>query len=143
MLRFDLTVRGQTAVTNTLRTAAAKAPKETQEVTYRWAQNVRAKLKATPYPPKRAGQKYIRTGRLASSWRVDRRARSVVIANSATQKGRTYPRFVVGDDKGSGQAWFHKGRWWKARQVIDEERPALNRDMRQMLNRLLKVRGGV
>ena len=108
MLRFELTIIGQNAVTNRLRTAAAKAPGAVGDATYRWAQDVRGKLKSTPYPPKRPGQRYVRTGRLANSWRAERVSQSrTVITNSAAYSG-----YVVGNSRGERQAWFHRGRWW-------------------------------
>jgi hypothetical protein len=132
VLRFELTVRGANAVANRLRTAAARAGPEVQEASYRWAQETRGALKSTPYPAKRP-QRYVRTGRLASSWAVDRRGRGdVVISNS-----RDYARYVVGDHKGDSQAWMHRGRWWTARSVIDAERPKLRAAIIEQVNRLL------
>ena len=136
MLRFELTVRGQSSVANELRTAAAKAPKEMQEATYRWAQTVRAALKAKPYPAKRPGQKYVRTGRLANSWAVERQGKGVVIVNRAEGRSGPYSRFVIGDAKGAGQAWMHRGRWWTGRGVVDEYREALRDDIISELDRL-------
>lgn len=136
MLRFELTVRGQSAVANELRTAAAKAPKATQEATYQWAQRVRAALKARPYPSKRQGQTYVRTGRLASSWAVERQGKGVVITNRASGRSGPYSRFVVGDGKGAGQAWMHRGRWWTGRSVIDQYREELRDDIVAELDRL-------
>ncbi len=136
MLRFELTVRGQSAVANELRTAAAKAPKATQDATYRWAQMVRSVLKSTPYPSKRPGQKYQRTGRLANSWAVERQGKGVVITNRASGRSGPYSRFVVGDGKGAGQAWIHRGRWWTGRGVIDQHREALRYDIIAELDKL-------
>ena len=137
MLHFEIQVYGQKAVANELRGAAAKAPGAMQEATYRWAQTVRAALKAEPYPAKRPGQKYVRTGRMASSWRVDRRGKGVVISNSARGKsGQFYAGHVVGNAKGERQAWMHRGRWYLGKNVIDRHRPALKRDVVAELNRL-------
>ena len=138
MLRFELTVRGQSAVANELRTAAAKAPKATQEATYQWAQRVRAALKARPYPSKRQGQTYVRTGRLASSWAVERQGKGVVITNRASGRSGPYSRFVVGDGKGAGQAWMHRGRWWLGRNVLMESAPELETAAKREIDRLLK-----
>lgn len=126
---FSMKVTGSTRVANNMRTRAANA-KNTYPITYAWAQKVRAKLKSKPYPPKRMGQKYIRTGQLANRWKVAYAGKnSVSIVNEAEQRGRKYATYVVGDSKGSGQAWMHKGRWWLARPVIDDEIPELKDDI--------------
>ena len=130
MIRFQLIIIGQNAVTNKLRTTAAKAPHAMGDITYRWAQGVRAKLKSTPYPPKRPGQRYVRTGRLANSWSAVRMSQSTVrIANSAPYSG-----YVVGKK----QAWFHRGRWWTAQSVIVENRPELRAAVIKELDKMLK-----
>lgn len=130
MIRFQLIIIGQNAVTNKLRTTAAKAPHAMGDITYRWAQGVRAKLKSTPYPPKRPGQRYVRTGRLANSWSAVRMSQSTVrIANSAGYSG-----YVVGKK----QAWFHRGRWWTAQSVIAENRPELRAAVIKELDKMLK-----
>ena len=130
MLRFELTITGQNAVTNRLRTAAAKAPAAVGDATYRWAQDVRGKLKSTPYPPKRPGQRYVRTGRLANSWRAERRGKGrALIANSAGYSG-----YVVGKK----QAWMHRGRWWLGRTVLMESAPELEAAAIREIDKLLK-----
>ena len=77
MLRFQLVITGNDELLARLRSASAKAPGVMDEISYRWAQNVRAKLKSTPYPPKRPGQRYVRTGRLANSWRAERKGKGL------------------------------------------------------------------
>lgn len=79
---------------------------------YKWLQGLRARLKAKPYPPKTPIQTYVRTGKLASSWGVTGQS----ITNSAG-----YSEWVVGDN----QAKVHKGRWWTAREVVEEETAGL------------------
>lgn len=142
MIRFELAVIGQNAVQNALRTTAAQAPKRMGDITYRWAQGVRATLKSTPYPAKRPGQKYVRTGQLANRWAVERRSQSqIVIVNRAQHKGRGYSRFVVGDSQGEGQAWFHRGRWWTGRSVVQDARPELRAAINKELSQMLRARG--
>ena len=134
MLRFELTIIGQNAVTNRLRTAAAKAPGAVGDATYRWAQDVRGKLKSTPYPPKRPGQRYVRTGRLANSWRVERASLGrVLITNSAQYSG-----WVVGGGPHNRQARVHVGRWWKGENVVRESLPNLTRTIVNEMDRVLK-----
>lgn len=130
MLRFELTITGDQEVISRLRTAAAKGPSAFDEVSYRFAQNMRAKLKSTPYPAKRPGQRYVRTGRLANSWRAERLGQGrALIANSAGYSG-----YVVGKK----QAWFHRGRWWTARSVIEQSAPELKAAALKELDKLLK-----
>lgn len=134
MIRLELTIIGNDELIAKLRNAATKAPRVMDEATYRWGQSVRAKLKSTPYPPKRPNQRYVRTGRLANSWRAERVSQSrTVITNSAAYSG-----YVVGNSRGERQAWFHRGRWWRARDVIAESRPELKASVLREMDRLLK-----
>ena len=130
MLRFQLVITGNDALLARLRSASAKAPGVMDEISYRWAQNVRAKLKSTPYPPKRPGQRYVRTGRLANSWRAERKGRGrALIANSAPYSG-----YVVGKK----QAYMHRGRWWLGRTVLMESAPELEAAAIREIDKLLK-----
>ena len=83
---------------------------------YKWFQHIRAKLKGKPYPAKRPGQKYVRTGNLANRWAVEEGAGSWFVRNTAP-----YADEVVGDR----QSEYFKGRWWTARDVVDQETPFL------------------
>ena len=130
MLRFQLVITGNDELLARLRSASAKAPGVMDEISYRWAQNVRAKLKSTPYPPKRPGQRYVRTGRLANSWRAERKGKGRAgIINSASYSG-----YVVGKK----QAWMHRGRWWLGRNVLMESAPELETAAKREIDRLLK-----
>lgn len=129
MSDFSLEIQGFNRVENKLRHLASNLPHISQEVIYKWAQGTRAILKSTPYPPKRPNQKYKRTGRLASSWRAARTTTGATIENRAAFRGRGYSRYVVGDGKGERQAWMHKGRWWKGRDVINKETPELTKEL--------------
>ena len=130
MLRFQLVITGNDELLARLRSASAKAPGVMDEISYRWAQNVRAKLKSTPYPPKRPGQRYVRTGLLANSWRAERKGKGrAVIINSASYSG-----YVVGKK----QAWMHRGRWWLGRNVLMESAPELETAAKREIDRLLK-----
>lgn len=121
MSNISMEVRGTNRVRNKLRTAAAKLPDRTEKVVGAWARQTRAFLKSTPYPAKRPGQSYVRTGTLANSWRA-RRVKDGVwnIENSAEYSG-----FVVGEN----QAWMHEGRWWKARDKMQERIPLLTKQL--------------
>lgn len=120
---FSFEVRGTNRVANKLRTLAAQMPTITNKSLYQWADDTRKELKGTKYPPKRPGQKYKRTGRLANSWKVDRAQKKVDIINTASSKGKKYAGYVIGDN----QAWMHKNRWWRASDVIKKQIPALTK----------------
>ena len=121
MIRFDLTVRGDQAVRNELRAAAASMPRRVANATYDWGQSrVVSQLTVKGYPPKRPGQRYKRTYRLQGGWQAKPTGNGVMISNR-----QPYAGYVVGDAKGQRQAWMHKGRWYVARTIIDGERPRL------------------
>lgn len=133
MIRFQLTIRGNDEIVAQLRAAASKSPRQMDDALYRWAQGVRGKLKSTPYPPKRPNQRYVRTGRLASSWRAERLGNGrVLIANSAPYSG-----YVVGGGARNRQAWMHSGRWWRGQDVIIENLPELGHNIVKELDKLL------
>lgn len=134
MIHFELRVSGQTAVQNALRTAAATGRKRMVNVTYQWAeQNVMAQFRRA-YPPPRPGQTYRRTGNLGRGWAIRINQGSVTIHNAMPYAG-----YVVGDAKGAGQAWMHRGRWWVARDAIDEARPLLKAMVIDELNHMFAL----
>lgn len=61
------------------------------------------------YPSRRAGQRYVRTGRLGRGWsQTDRRFVVQGNAKRAVLRNMTpYARYVQGEQI----AWMHKGRW--------------------------------
>jgi|WetSurSiteA1Bulk_404760.scaffolds.fasta_scaffold35497_2 hypothetical protein len=75
------------------------------------------------YPPPRPNQKYIRTFNLRDSWEIlHYQERGYRIRNAARKPGGGYyPTYVVGDSYGKRQAWMHVGRWFVARDVVEEE----------------------
>ena len=121
-IRYDF--KDYNRVANKWRPYAAQMPKQLNPIIGLWARGTRAKLKSTPYPPKRAGQRYVRTGNLANRWAAVQIGRGWSITNSAKYAG-----YVVGRPDGKGQAWMHKGRWWKSADVIKAELPALRQEM--------------
>lgn len=115
MARYEQTIIGYNRLQNKFRRIAADNPEIGDEPIREFAQDARGDLKAEPYPPKRQGQRYIRTGQLANRWKtVKEREGQYSIVNEASNKGRFYASFVVGQK----QAWMHKGRWWKAKDVV-------------------------
>lgn len=124
---FSVTVRGVNRIRNALRSLAAMDRTVLEPELRAWAQRVRRLLKSKPYPSKRAGQRYARTGRLANSWGVEQgKSGEVSIRNSAA-----YATWVVGDK----QAWMHAGRWWQARPTIEDEIPELTREISEKIRR--------
>lgn len=145
----SVSIAGYNRLQNGLRRLASDLDKELDPVVGRWSQETRGKLKSTPYPPKRPGQRYIRTGRLANSWRSRKKKDSqYVIENMAAgPRGKLYATYVVGGPLGNAvrefaQAWMHKGRWWMAKDVIDEELPRLRTAMIQRIVHIWEDRGG-
>lgn len=127
-------VRGTNRVRNQLRAIAAFYPRKVDRVARRDMQRIRRKLKAKPYPAKRPGQTYRRTGLLANKWAVKKDRPGVwSIVNDASRGGQLYPGYVVGDN----QAWMHKNRWWIASDEIEKEMPEFTRNLSQELDREL------
>lgn len=126
---ISVTVRGNNRVANHLRTVATSAPKAFDNVMYRQMQGWRSDLKAEPYPPRRPNQTYIRTGRLANSWGVQKQsAGKYRIVNTAPYAG-----YVVG---ARSQAWMHKERWWTVEEILSERQR--RRDLTEALTKALK-----
>lgn len=121
MLHFEIQVYGARAVANELRTAAAGMQRRVTNATYAWAQSrVVSQLSVMTYPPKRPGQRYVRTYRLRNGWTVTAKGKGVTIANRMPYAG-----YVMGDARGQRQAWMHRGRWPLVKTIIDKERPRL------------------
>lgn len=127
-MTFSIEFKGINRVSNALRKLAALDKTILDPVGKRWAQGVTKKLKGKAYPPRRPGQTYVRTGRLANSWAVDALGAGVWSITNRTD----YGVFVVGDE----QAAVHKGRWWQARPTIQEEIPQLTRDLSDEIERV-------
>jgi hypothetical protein len=72
---------------------------------------------------RRAPGRYQRTGLLGRSWYIEdtKDRKGYTIRNDAARKGRPYARYVVGDAFGNGQAWMHKNRWQRLRDVTENE----------------------
>lgn len=86
----------------------------------------RAKRVMEAYPAERPGQRYTRTGKLFSGWRINKLGN-----NKGYSLGniRDYGKFVVGDAYGTSQAWMHKGRWPLFRAVTEKELEALPKEL--------------
>ena len=67
-------------------------------------------------------QRYKRTFKLKRGWRVMRKGPTgYTILNHASFRGRGYTKYVVGDAKGSQQAYMHAGRWKILRWEVEAE----------------------
>ena len=122
---IEVEVRGVNRVMNAFRPLLALKYRVFEPIIYRWAQKMRATLKGTPYPPKRPMQTYVRTGRLANSWGVIHKGPGLYIIRNSTN----YGGYVVGDNRGEGQAWMHIDRWWIARPIVEAGMPQLRADI--------------
>jgi len=132
MPALSLEIKGYNRVANNLRRLASDLEKELDAPIDAFAKYARQKLRSTPYPPKRPMQKYVRTGRLANSWRVRKLKDSQysIDNNAAGPRGQLYATYVVGGPQGNdvsafSQAWMHRGRWWLSRDVLQDEAPRL------------------
>ena len=100
----------------------AKRAKDPSDAMRAWAQATYTELKGEAYPPERPAQKYVRTGTLRDSWTWHRQGNNAIrIENTAQQRGKYYPVYVVGDAAGHRQAWMHVGRWWTARRKVEQQ----------------------
>ena len=131
-----ITFLGFNRLMNSLRSIAASNPEIGDEPVRQFSQEMRLTLKKTKYPAKLPDQKYVRTGRLANSWKVQGQgppARYEVINTARNPKsGRLYAGWVVGVN----QAPIHKGRWWIAVEVVKEHSPKLVKMLNDIYSKL-------
>ena len=119
---ISLKVVGATRVANKLRSLVSQNDKIFGPVIEDYAKNLRKTLRTKKYPPKIAGQKYVRTGRLGSSYSA-RKVKPLIweIGNSAK-----YAKYVVNEGT---QAGIHAGRWYTIQSVERKMRPELTRNL--------------
>ena len=110
-----------------LQKMADKFPGIVEKETHEWLKEQRGVLKSTPYPPKRAGQKYVRTGRLPSSYAVRR-----IGSRWGIENRRPGSKWVVGRT----QARIHQNRWYKAINVIKRGLSGLRNRIRTRIKAL-------
>jgi len=132
MPQYNVSINGVNRVRNDLRKLVSLNKTTIDPVIKSWAQTQRKSLKR-PYPPPRAGQTYVRTGRLGNSFAVvPIRSAHYEITNTAP-----YSSYVIGDDSGPlRQAWMHSGRWFQMSKEIEKELPALRADIERALSSL-------
>ena len=129
-MSFSLEVSGVNRVANKFRAAAANTPTLTDGIIYRWSQEQRARLKREPYPSRLGHFKHVRTGNLSNRFKIERvRVGMVRIENTAP-----YAQYVIGDKQRNHPSFK---RWWLAKDIINEEVPALVDELRtEMVNQL-------
>lgn len=127
-MTFSYEMRGSNRVGNALRKLASLNKNVIDPIGRKWAQGVRGKLKSKPAPAKRPLQTYIRTGELANKWAVENQG----LGKWAIVNRKEASPFVIGEK----QAWFHAGRWWQAKPTIEEEIPALTKDLSDEIERI-------
>ncbi len=138
MSEFRLKIVGANRVGNKLRRLASFHKERLNPTGKKWAQAKSKQLRQKPYPPKVPNQKYKRTGRLGRSWRaMNPRPGVWTILNKANQGRGEYAHFVVGNKVGDGQAFMHRGRWWKAREIIEEDTPTLTQALSEEINKII------
>lgn len=85
-----------------------------------FGKQARGRLKSEPYPPRRAGQTYVRTGLLANAWSYS----PIKMMQHSLLNSAPYSAAVVGS---FSQSWVHRGRWWMALPVVARDVPKLLR----------------
>lgn len=140
---------GYKRVRNDLRKLASEYRREIDETIKDWTKSKRARLKSYGYPPqtnkpqpfKTEKQRrfffwalregiivvpYPRTGRLANSWSANKEG----WANWVLKNSAIYAKFVIAKDT---QSNYHKGNWWVAEDVIDEDVSELTKALTERL----------
>jgi len=122
---IDIQIRGYNRVRNELRPLLVSDASFFDPLIERWVKRQRLVLKRTPYPPPPPKSKYVRTGNLANKWAVVQHAEAIysIVNEAVSPAGVNYAGYVVGNDE--EQAWMHVGRWWQAREIIENNMPSL------------------
>jgi hypothetical protein len=132
----QIKIYGFNRLMNALRRLAADNPEIGDEPIREFAQEERAALKSESYPPKRPGQRYIRTGQLANRWRVihEDKGRYQIVNQARGRQGQYYAGYVVG----IRQAWMHVKRWWQAHKIIKKAMPRLTEKLTAAYKKIWK-----
>lgn len=119
---ISLKIVGARRVRNNLRSMIANHKKIFDPVISEHAKELQRILTRKRYPPKRANQKYVRTGRLGSSFS----ARKISPAVWSVNNSASYAAYVVDENQ---QAGIHKGRWYTIQSEERKLRPQLTRNL--------------
>jgi len=111
---------------------SAEIPKIGRRRIYNTMLRIQALMKK--YPAQRKNQKYIRTYRLRSGWKIVSKTNGYMITNSTP-----YTPFVVGDAYGNRQAWMHIStdqgkRWSTLRDTAESEVEKLPAEIEDEIN---------
>lgn len=138
--KVQFEVRGIIRVRNQLRAAASFYGDTTDRIVERHTKNLAAMFRRKPYPPKRANQKYVRTGLLgrsfraqkvkATQWRVINRAKS-------PKTGKEYAAWVI--KKGWQNKRYHLKRWWTIDDEAEKSMPTLTKALSAELEKQLEA----
>jgi hypothetical protein len=109
--------------------------------------------KLPPYPPQRPGQKYRRgqpplseklgTSLTSSAGGANPKALSRVEDLGTDVVGIigtavSYTKRVIGDVRGLGQAWMHKGRWWILLDEVKKRKPGIKKIYQKNITDLIR-----
>lgn len=157
-MKLEYEYLGYNRVENALRTLATQNRGVTDKTIGKWTKETRAYLKGYGYPaqsgrvqPFKTDRQrrwffwalrngliavpYRRTGRLANSWRAERRGPSDwLLGNSAEYSG-----LVIGEGR---QSKYHEDNWWTAESLIKPRTSNLTRMVAQDLMKLTSGIGG-
>lgn len=130
-----VTLYGFNRVANQLRALASAHAKTLDPILREHAQSERRRLKATPYPPKLPNQRYVRTGKLANSYAVERQA----VGRYSVTNNRKGSVWVI--RRGFQNRRYHLGRWYTIEDVIEQRTGALTRALADALVALVNRQG--
>lgn len=119
MPRLTISVKNAKLVSKNLQDLRAEIPKISKHHLQALGKRVVKQMRV--YPPQHTGSAYVRTYRLKNSWKATDTAKGIVITGDPVYRGKRYGVFVVGSEKGTGQAWMHVGNWLLFRDVFDYE----------------------
>lgn len=94
------------------------------------------------YPPPRAGQTYVRTGKRYRATKVVAvGGTGYRLESNPLYNGRSANPYVLGTPQGGGQAWMHRRRWPKLIDVITRAIQRVKAKARDMFSERM-LRGG-
>jgi len=134
-------IRGDNRVRNNLRRMASNLLPMLDPALKEFTEQVAQDLTVKPYPPERAQQTYVRTGRLGKGWHATKIKTGVHAVQNVTRSraGVNYPLFVIGDVRGRvSQRWMFQGRWWTFRQEVQRRAPKLTKKLMAVISKNFK-----
>lgn len=135
-VRLSFKIKGAKVVRKGLENLESEIPKVGRLNIWEFMKRIMRRMKL--YPPKRSGQKYVRTFRLQRGWQLKKIGQMAYRLTNKTP----YTKWVVGSAYGTNQAWMHVGRWKTLRDVSDEELKKLPEAISKSLKTVSR-RGGL